>query len=526
VRERTAAGEGQAPAGDAVQEAAVGVTSPSSAAGAQPSAQPAAAVADAPPGDADQSANAELAATSEAVQGLNGSPTAQRLRPSKWRRRAKWSAIVFASLAVLVGALVLLVRWSVREHERLMSTSVAAPQGVRRTHLFSSKELPAYRLYRAPAIVRTKRGDLLGFAEARASRSDRGTIALVARRSRDNGATWSGLKVVLRDTVDASYANPAPIVDRTTGTIWLAHRQIRRGKSREIPVERIRLVHSNDEGVSWSDPIELGEAAKQANLGQERYLSPSPGHGLQLQHGKYAGRLLFASYPGRESRSALARGVTGRAYAVYSDDHGKTWHFGKPTDYGGEAHVVEATNGDVLMVIRTRGYRQDNKRKRYAWSRDGGMSWTPTGRFADVPAPVCHGSLLALPKGGFSGRPAILLLQPGGVAKGRWDKSSRKDLTVWMSRDDGLTWPDSRLLHKGGAAYSDLALGSAGYIHAVYEVPAYRSTWSGAVDLASFHRDWIDRHGDEQEDDMPFSEWVYDIYQDVRAPIEEWLKDE
>lgn len=54
-----------------------------------------------------------------------------------------------------------------------------------------------YASYRIPAVVRTRAGTLLAFAEGRVGgRADSGDIDVVVRRSRDGGCTWGPLHVV------------------------------------------------------------------------------------------------------------------------------------------------------------------------------------------------------------------------------------------------------------------------------------------------------------------------------------------
>ncbi len=57
-----------------------------------------------------------------------------------------------------------------------------------------------YSCFRIPAVVVTNSGSILAFAEARKkSCSDTGNIDLVMRKSDDNGATWSDLKIIWDD---------------------------------------------------------------------------------------------------------------------------------------------------------------------------------------------------------------------------------------------------------------------------------------------------------------------------------------
>ncbi len=78
-----------------------------------------------------------------------------------------------------------------------------------------------YHTYRIPSVILTPGGSLVAFAEARrGGASDTGDIDLVSRRSDDGGQTWSPM-VVIGDNGPNTFGNPCPVIDRTTGTIWL-----------------------------------------------------------------------------------------------------------------------------------------------------------------------------------------------------------------------------------------------------------------------------------------------------------------
>ncbi|NKN51946.1 exo-alpha-sialidase, partial [Clostridioides difficile] len=84
------------------------------------------------------------------------------------------------------------------------------------------------------------------------------------------------------------------------------------------------LIHSDDDGRTWSRPINLNPALKQPWM---RFLGTSPGNGIQLEHGTHRGRLLAPVYYNHEE------GKTFSWAAVYSDDEGQTWNLGKsPND--------------------------------------------------------------------------------------------------------------------------------------------------------------------------------------------------
>src|SRR5207237_5227919 len=78
-----------------------------------------------------------------------------------------------------------------------------------------------YHTYRIPAAMVTSKGTLLAFCEGRRnSPADVGEINLVLKRSSDNGKTFSEHQVIWADGPNTC-DNPCPVVDESTGKIWL-----------------------------------------------------------------------------------------------------------------------------------------------------------------------------------------------------------------------------------------------------------------------------------------------------------------
>ena len=113
-----------------------------------------------------------------------------------------------------------------------------------------------YGCYRIPALVRTGADTVLAFAEARESPScaDRGDIDIVVRRSTNDGRTWGPARVVLSGVPEDlekpfTRGNPAPVVDRETGRVFLLSTS-----NEAVPGGERRpwVQHSDDDGVTWS----------------------------------------------------------------------------------------------------------------------------------------------------------------------------------------------------------------------------------------------------------------------------------
>ena len=80
-------------------------------------------------------------------------------------------------------------------------------------------------------------------------------------------------------------------------------------------------------------------------------------------------------------------------------------------------------------------------------SDDGGQTWSVLRQDTSLPEPVCQASLVRLWD---AGRKPVLAFSNPASQKGR------VNLTVRWSFDGGLSWPVSKGVHQGPAAYSNL----------------------------------------------------------------------
>jgi sialidase-1 len=146
-----------------------------------------------------------------------------------------------------------------------------------------------YHTYRIPALVVTPRGTLVAICEGREpTHHDVGIIDLLVRRSEDGGRTWSDTAVIATEP-GKTCGNPAPIVDRDTGAIWLPFCKNPAYEDRETRAQKWRydrpvwLTHSDDDGRTWAGPIEITEQAKDPSW---TWYSTGPVHGIQLSTGR------------------------------------------------------------------------------------------------------------------------------------------------------------------------------------------------------------------------------------------------
>jgi len=338
-----------------------------------------------------------------------------------------------------------------------------------------------YHTYRIPAIVATTKGTLLAFCEGRKSGGgDAGNIDMLVRRSSDQGKTWSPPQVVWNDAGNTC-GNPAPVVDQSTGVIWLPmtwnlgsdhERDIMSGRSQQV--RQVFITHSSDDGLTWATPKKISDTTRQPHW---RWYATGPGNAIQLTRGAHQGRLLI---PANHSDHSEKGKHPYRSHVFWSDDHGKSWRLGGiHEDRTNESAVVELNNGSVLQAMRS--YHGKNLRA-LSVSDDGGKSWGAIKLHETLNTPVCQASILRYSWAedeSLGGKSRILFSSPRGT--------ERSHLTVWVSYDEGNTWPQMKEIHQGGAAYSNLIALPNQRIGVLYEKDGYKT-----ISLATFSLSWLE----------------------------------
>jgi sialidase-1 len=304
-----------------------------------------------------------------------------------------------------------------------------------------------YHTFRIPAVIAARDGTLLAFAEGRrAGAADAGDIDLVLKRSRDDGRTWSALQVVGDDGPN-TVGNPCPVLDRTTGMIWLLTTR-NRGTDRERDIiagtsagtRTVWVMRTTDAGRTWSAPREITASVKQPDW---TWYATGPGVGIQTR----SGRLVI---PANHAERGAEPGVgVHRSHVFYSDDHGAHWTLGASADPGtNESQIVELSDGRLRLNMRNHPPKAENFRM-VAISADGGRTLSPARPDPALIEPPAQASLIALPPSRAPGaRARLVFANPASTRRER--------LTVRISEDDGATWPIARIVEEGPAAYSSL----------------------------------------------------------------------
>jgi Neuraminidase (sialidase) len=169
------------------------------------------------------------------------------------------------------------------------------------------------------------------------------------------------------------------------------------------------------------------------------------------------GRLIFpAAYHPNAGNDLSGLDLNGRCTCFYSDDSGATWKPGETIltapesavsrhpDYAGkvvtdgvfqEPGLVELSDGRLMMWMRT------NLGCQYkSYSSDGGITWTAA-EPSDLICPLGPASIKRIPSTG-----DLLVLYNDHSGRFPYDKVRRVPLVSAISKDDGATWQNHRLV--------------------------------------------------------------------------------
>jgi sialidase-1 len=337
--------------------------------------------------------------------------------------------------------------------------------------------------WRIPALVTAADNSLVAVVDKRGSSLGDlpNTISIMSRRSTDNGKNWSEPVVVAQGGNGKTYGDPAVVLDKKTGNLicmfvgdqglWNATPYNRQG---------IYVSKSTDNGVSWSEPVAITDQVYANHSGWYAGFAGS-GHGLCLKDG----RLMFVL----AIRATSATGVPLHNYAIYSDDGGDNWTLSTnaATTVGDEAKVVELEDGDILMSIRN----PSKGNRIFCKSTDRGQTWGKAYFETELKDPACNGDIIRYSYStdeGSEGKSRLLHSLPEST-------TTRENVTVYLSEDDGETWPIKKRLVDGYSAYSSLTVLPDGTIGALVEEGKWDSNLPGEdgfqLVFYRFTMDWL-----------------------------------
>ena len=168
------------------------------------------------------------------------------------------------------------------------------------------------------------------------------------------------------------------------------------------------------------------------------------------------------------NKGAYALGKVG-AFAVYSDDGGKTWHRSK------EIQITETNECQIAAfgifdepapiakhVPLIMAARMNSKAGHvFFYSNDSGETWVNSTIASSLdPQTICESSLLTVPYKGVAMDAHVYVIQP--------HSTTRENMTFFYSVDAGKTWSVGKQLWAGLSAYSSMVYNEL-KIYCLYE---------------------------------------------------------
>lgn len=343
--------------------------------------------------------------------------------------------------------------------------------------------------FRIPGLVTSNKGTLLAVYDVRYNSSVdlQEHVDIGLSRSTNGGTTWEKMRIPMSfgefnglPSAQNGVGDPAILVDKTTGTIWIVAVWThgmgnRRAWFNSLPgmslneTAQLMMVKSDDDGKTWSQPVNVTSQVKDPDW---RFLLQGPGRGITMQDGTLVFTTQFI-----DSESLPHAGL------MYSKDHGKTWIISSPARSNTtESQVAEVAPGVLMLNMR------DNRGGSRAVSitKDLGKTWEehPSNR-RTLQEPVCMASLIKVPANeNVFGKDILLFSNPNTT-------KDRKDITIKASLDGGLTWKESNQLlldEEYGWGYSCLTMIDKETVGIMYESSVAHMTFQ-AIKLKNILKD-------------------------------------
>ncbi|HHT22088.1 MAG TPA: T9SS type A sorting domain-containing protein [Bacteroidales bacterium] len=387
----------------------------------------------------------------------------------------------------------------------------------------AQKDAGDINFYRIPAIVTANDGSLIALTDKRkGSHLDLPRdIDVLAYRSTDNGKTWSDPATIALGTgYGNGFGDVAACVTKSGKILTLFAGGPGFFESTSSNPIRVYQSESTDNGQTWTAPV--NRTSHFYGSGYTGTDGRDSWKGIFMTSGK-----MEVTATGRIMVVALVRNSIGTCnYVFYSDDEGATWDMcpSVVTTGANEAKIVQKANGD-LMVSTRKGGSQGRIR---SISTDGGQTWT-NGYFSELVEPDCNGDMIRYTcvNDGYDANRLLHTIPNAG---------SRRNVTVFLSTDEGNTWPIKKVLCKDGSAYSALTILSDGTIGAFVEVD--NSFGYHDMIFMNFSLDWLTGSqnnlkypvktwkGGTSNDSETAANWLYglkpavndDVLVDVKTP--------
>ena len=329
--------------------------------------------------------------------------------------------------------------------------------------------------WRIPALEVLEDGTLIAAYDRRNDNASDlpGDLDLMVRRSHDRGRTWTEPQAVVDYDDGVGAGDPSLLVDRETGRIFLFHAHAPAGvgffnssdgnANDSDDILHTDYSYSDDGGLTWRTERITEDVKDPSWFG----IFASSGTGIQTSDGRLIQQYAYDSGDGVY------------AVSVYSDDHGRTWQAGEPVGPGmDENKTVELADGRIMLNSRT----AEGPYRLIAYSEDGGQTYGEPFPDHGLVDPTNNAAVIrydAEAPAGSARAEALLFTNTN-------HPTSRQNLKVQLSCDSGGSWPVSRTIDSGAAAYSTIVALGGDEFGVLYERGDVEH-----ITFARFNADWL-----------------------------------
>lgn len=352
----------------------------------------------------------------------------------------------------------------------------------------------------ASSIVETPGGDLLAAWFHGSGERTADDVRIQGARLRNGASEWSPV-FDMADTPEFPDCNPVLFID-SQERLWLFWVVVLANGWENCLLKYRRADAYTADGPpewDWQDvipirpgdafPEQIAAAFQEINPPEEMWAEYAPPYSqllMEASHDKLkrqlgwmtrnhllvlpSGRMLLPLYSDGFNVCLMAR----------SDDQGATWQASNAIVGLGPIQPTLAPRQDGSLAAYFRDSGDVPKRVQYAESSDEGITWTVT-RDTEIPNPSSSLEVLALTDGRW-------------VLIGNDLEDGRHRLGVFLSKDEGKTWPAVRYLEddantSNAYGYPSILQAANGMLHATY---SYHTAEGKTIKHVAFAPDWIE----------------------------------
>lgn len=354
------------------------------------------------------------------------------------------------------------------------------------------------------SIIETPEGDLIACWFHGSGERNSDDVLVQGARKRAGSDTWSE-PFLMADTPDLPDCNPVLFMD-PRGTLWLFWIAVQDNEWGGSLLKYRTSTNYQGDGPpvwGWQDVIhtrplnletKMIATLDQINAEMGAVIEEIPRVKEMLQQLRETAPIkihqrlgwMTRIHPIMTSENRIMLGlysdIWNSSMAVFTEDWGQTWTSGEPIMTMQLGNIQPAfakrSNGEIVAYMRDNGLP---KKIRQAVSTDSGMTWGPVTEM-EIPNPGSSVDVVVLENGHW-------VLVCNDALEGR------HIVTVYLSEDEGVTWPVKRKLEDfapeaGSGSYFSIMQAKDDKIHCTYSYKDEKTPGS-TIKHVAFEEAWI-----------------------------------